>query len=803
MYELSLLIEKLTPSQTALLLGAGASIPSGAPSGKRLGQLLAARGGIGNAESYDLSAICSLYEHKHGRKALAEAVRSLLVDLRPTGGLQLMPSFDWFRIYSTNFDTLVEQVYANASRSLSVKRSNFDFSRTQPTPTTELYKIHGCITQDVGFGNQSRMLLTEDDYESYVDFQQASFRALETDVLTKDILVVGQSLADPHLKTMVRQALKIQRKFGTSGRIFVLARDRDEALASLTSAQGAEVFFGDLDELFYNLVAELPMDDDQYGDSSLAPNMLPHELLSVTTDVRHSLSLDPNAKLVFNGSPGTYADISAGYTFSRTEEPKVIAGLGKRPVAILLGAGGVGKTTLSRRVLLSLRSEVDHLWEHNNSFPLLSEYWIEYESRLRSQGLSAVLLVDDCVDYLPQVGRIAEHLGKTESPALRLILTATTGKWKQRTKPRYIFSHGHAYTLSRLSNADIDSLLSLTRSTPQIKDLVDSSFIGLARGEQERILRERCSADMYVCMKNIFAAENLDYILLREFNELDEPAQDIYRVVAALEALGAKVHRQLVMRLLNMEAGTLQAILEGLTGVIREFDIRPRDGLFGWETRHRQIATTIARYKYAEQDELVRLFEDLIEGINPSIRQEVDTAKSLCSEEFGIDRLIDPTKQVDMLRRVVTALPGERTPRHRLVRRLIDQDRLPEAREELTKAKVAVRETSVLARYEVLIMLRESEQTVGIMEEDRVAILLTAYAKAVRVIRTWTEDMHGYQMLGEVAYQLARRRRDLSELREAHELTKRAEDWIFDAEMVDIRTRMEGRLRTLEASFAS
>jgi len=332
---------------------------------------------------------------------------------------------------------------------------------------------------------------------------------------------------------------------------------------------------------------------------------------------------------------------------------------------------------------------------------------------------------------------------------------------------------------------------------------VDSGFVNLPRGEQKRILRERCSADMYVCMKNIFASEELDYILLREFGELDEPSQDIYRHVAALEALGARVHRQLIMRLLNVEAGSLAGILTRLSGIVSEFDISPHRGLYGWETRHKIIAATIARYKYAQQSELEKLFERLIDAVNPTVRLEIESAKALCTEDFGIDRLADVTRQVDLLKQVVDLLPGEAIPRHRLIRHLIDQDRLDEASLELRKALAAVSVNPVLARYEVLILVRQAELAPGLLPEDRLAILLDAEAKALKNLSRYSGDMHSYRVYGDVAIALAKAGDGTRALAEAVKRAEAAESSILDPAMREIRRRLNQELGRQRARLVS
>jgi len=128
---------------------------------------------------------------------------------------------------------------------------------------------------------------------------------------------------------------------------------------------------------------------------------------------------------------------------------------------------------------------------------------------------------------------------------------------------------------------------------------------------------------MFVCLKNIFAFERLDAIILREYAELSEPQQDVYRHVAALQAAGAKVHLQLVIRLLGISPMKITALLSELDGILDEYDIHPRDGLYEWQTRHLVIASIITQYKFSDQGEIIDLFHRIIDNLKPSIPIEL------------------------------------------------------------------------------------------------------------------------------------------------------------------------------------
>jgi hypothetical protein len=114
------------------------------------------------------------------------------------------------------------------------------------------------------------------------------------------------------------------------------------------------------------------------------------------------------------------------------------------------------------------------------------------------------------------------------------------------------FTNGTIFELSQLLDPEINSLINLVERVPAIRELVHNNFRRLRREDQFVSLTRKSSADMFVCLKNIFANDNLDTILLEEYNDLDADLQDYYRYVAALEAVGARVHRQLIVRMLNV-----------------------------------------------------------------------------------------------------------------------------------------------------------------------------------------------------------------------------------------------------------
>lgn len=778
---LNALCAQISPTNTALLLGAGASVPSGAPSGASLAARLWREIAKTEPQSEDLIETTSILERRFSRRPVIDCVISSLRSLKPTGGLLGLPRLGWREIFSTNFDQLIENSYKASNLALTAIRSNFDYTNRESRQGTTLYKIHGCITQDRALGDKASMILTEEDYEQHEQYRQTSFSLLQNAMLTGDILILGQSLRDKHLADLVKRVLSLKPQ-GVSSNVYVLVYDQDDLRAPLLEDRGARVAFGGIDD-FVHAMGQLATSSPVA--ITPTPDVLPMSLVSIVEDVMHAKSREPNVVRMFNGAPATYADISAGATFERALSAPIKEQLEDKSIITitLVGAGGVGKTTLARQLLISSVDAGILAFEHKSDFPFLSQPWITLEATLRANEKKAILFLDECTRYLRQVNILVEHLADLPFPALKIVLTANAAQWTQRLKSPILFTRGRVHEMSRLVDQEMHSLVNLLQFNRTIAELVQADFRNVGRAVQLARLKERCSADMFVCLKNIFANESLDNILLYEYEDLPPATQEHYRYIAALEAVGLRVHRQLAVRLLGLQADQIASVLQGLKGIIDEYEINAREGIYGWSTRHLVIARKITEYKFSSLDELSALFKKIIKSINPGVRTELQSIRDLCDAEFGIGRLGDSETRQRLYRDLIGIAPGERIPWHRLIRELLDQDRLEEVEYLIRDAIDAVGQDAPLDRFKVRLLMARAELTKGIALGDRVAILRRAYELASSNIERHRADKHSYRVLCQVAVKLLERGESVMLLQEAISKLRNAAAEILDPDM--------------------
>jgi hypothetical protein len=796
------LASQLNPTNTALFLGAGASIPSGAPSGDELARLLSKEiAGADESLGDGLAETCSIIENSHGRERIVEVIRERLGPLTPTGGLTALPAYELAGLFTTNFDDLTEKSYRSNSKRLTLVRSNYEYGAIGPTYENTLFKIHGSIEQDFVDGYKFGMVLTENDYNSARMYRQALFRTLGLLMISRDVLVVGYSLRDTQLKAELDEAVGLHREQGAPGRLFLLIHEEDINRALLQEAKGYVVAFGGIDELTHSLSTTRPSARAS-SPALVMPGRLPVAIRPTTMEIGHASTSPENASRLFNGSAAGYADIRAGLTFPRVGEGGIVESLasGDRSFAMLIGVAGVGKTSAARRVAYELAARGFEAWEHRPEYPFDRAAWLSVHRSLLEDGVDGVLVLDDCQANLGAINRLSEDLTKDDKDlgrGLRLVLTCGINQWRPRIKSPALFKRGHQTQLSALAVAEMESLLNLVQQQESIGVLVEDEFRRKSRTEQLDHLKQRCSADMYVCLKVIFGNDAIDNILLREYAELDEDLQDLYRHVAAIDATNGQVHRQLVISSLEIEASTVSSLLGRLEGIVDEYDIDAYEGLFGWQTRHRVVSRTIARYKFADAFERTRLIERTIRAANPTLWVDRRLLTELCDRDFGIGSLAhSDEEQIRLYKLIIEIAPRERVPRHRLIAKYLYGGQLDLAELECRSARQAVGLDPPISRYEVRLAVERARSLTGVLEEDRYAMLLEAEKTALDGVKTFPDDKYAYFAYVDVGVAMKELTGRDEVLENAVAKLKVAEGKLLDPDIPDRVRELEDALRT-------
>lgn len=793
--DLQVLARSLNPNNTILVFGAGSSIPSGAPSGTELCQLLREKFDIENAETLSLSDISTIIEQKYDRNSLINTIRENILNLQPTGGLLNLPLYYWAGIYTTNYDDLIEKSFRRKSKHLSVFSSNYDFSSSGIQYSQNLFKIHGTIEKDQIDGSNSRIILTGNDNDLAHEYREIIYAKLKENLFTHNAIIIGHSLNDSDLRQLIDKAQQIKSNSGAPGRVYIFSYEKNEHLALIYETRGFTVCFGGIDDFFSAVANAQPSSQFVLQITNdvleISPEVIPCTISVSTARTNQSGQLEK----MYNGRAASYADILQKWVFERdisAELESQIASLTDMPIAFILGSAGVGKTTAVRITLSRLIDRDFQCWEHKDDFELLPEAWNKIDNELSKRNEMGVLFIDDAHYHLNNINNLISKLTSKEKISLKIILVSSKPHWNPRLKTPNLFIYGKQYSMSILSDGELNHLLDLLESNSDIRMMVENTFLGFNRPQRLERLRERCNADMFVCLKNIFGYQSIDTILLEEYASLDNDYQEIYKIISGMESIGVRVHREMVRRVTGLEANSVSRTLDDLEGILEEYTVNEKLGIFGWKVRHTVISSIIAKYKYDTQESLFELFSLIVEKINPTYNLEVKSINDMCDLNSGIPRIIDKDKQNILLRKMISLAPGERVPRHRLIFNLIEQHQFDAAEREIRIFEKDLKTDGPLNRYKVKLKIGIARHTTGLLDEDRATLVREAASMAELGLSKFPDDKNIYRAYLEAGVAYFKFTKDSSLFEKGMQSAEEALERIMDPDLRHILSKYSG-----------
>lgn len=196
-----------------LFIGSGVSQNLGLPSFSGLVQHLAKELNY-DPEIYethgDYLALAEYYQLEKGTlgplRSWMDRTWNTGVDLAKSEIHRLIVELDFPIIYTTNYDTWLEQSYALYEREC-VKIANVgDLTKVKPG-VAQIVKFHGDTEDDAS------IVLTESSYFSRLDFESPLDIKLRSDLLGKSVLFIGYSLSDINIRYML---YKLNRQWQSS-----------------------------------------------------------------------------------------------------------------------------------------------------------------------------------------------------------------------------------------------------------------------------------------------------------------------------------------------------------------------------------------------------------------------------------------------------------------------------------------------------------------------------------------------------------------------------------------------------------
>lgn len=190
-------LKALEDDNAAIFAGAGLSAKLGYVDWKGLMKSVAEDLGLSVDKETDLIAVAQYHSNHFGgnRTKLDELlITEFTKDAKPSRNHDLIASLPLAAIWTTNYDTLIEDAYQKIGKRVDKKTTVKNLAQTKPRTDIVVYKMHGDIAQP------QDAVLTKDDYETYNDKRGLFTIKLQGDLVSKTFLFLGFSFTDPNIE---------------------------------------------------------------------------------------------------------------------------------------------------------------------------------------------------------------------------------------------------------------------------------------------------------------------------------------------------------------------------------------------------------------------------------------------------------------------------------------------------------------------------------------------------------------------------------------------------------------------------
>jgi hypothetical protein len=215
------LAQAVRAQRVILFVGAGVSENLGLPTFAELVQYLAKELNY-DPEIYathgDYLALAEYYQLEKGNigslRSWLDRTWHTRVDISKSEIHKLIVDLDFPIIYTTNYDTWLEQSYSLYKRGYMKIANVGDLTKVRPG-IPQIVKYHG------DFEDDDSIVLTESSYFSRLDFESPLDVKLRYDMLGRSVLFIGYSLSDINIRYMM---YKLHRQWQSSS--FAAARPK-------------------------------------------------------------------------------------------------------------------------------------------------------------------------------------------------------------------------------------------------------------------------------------------------------------------------------------------------------------------------------------------------------------------------------------------------------------------------------------------------------------------------------------------------------------------------------------------------
>lgn len=569
-----LLVDKLQSGQTVLFLGSGASFGAihpkkiSPPLGNQLSDLIARKFLSEEYLGYPLQLVSELAISESDLFSVQSYVYDLFKEFSPSKFHELISTFVWKAIATTNYDLIVERAYEKNSSSLQnpvvfIKNLDRVEEKLREPNSVCYYKLHGCIT-DIN-NPDVPLIITPDQYLVARKTRSRLFERIESLAYEYPFIFIGHSLVDSDIRSIL---LNLSELGTVKPRSYIVTPNMKPAEQRLWESKrytcikaSFEEFLEALDKKINKktrILANLQPNEETHP---FLKKYCPNDENKISNSLRTFLSRD--VEFIFDGITAPKSDPKSFYKGFFIDWSPIIDGLDvKRGLNdtilsevflnneedrselveffLIKGHAGSGKTISLNRLAYDAAIDFDKI-----CVKLISSDMLNYEAFVEMYKLCKqriFLFIDPVSNYLDLINKIASKARLDRLP-LTIIGAERNNTWNTDCDSIYGLLTDF-YQIHYLNQREIDDLIELLYKNNSLGDMK-----GLEREKQRERLEKKAGRQLLVALHEATLGMQFSDIVFDEYNSIASPeAKSLYLTVCMMHRIGVPTRAGLISR---------------------------------------------------------------------------------------------------------------------------------------------------------------------------------------------------------------------------------------------------------------
>lgn len=668
------LTSEIENGNAVLMLGAGASLEAKnergehSPTASKLASLIASKFLPEKFRTYALNQVAEFAIAETDLFTVQDFIASIFDPLIETKSHELMTSFRWRAIVTTNYDTLIEKAYRKATSTVQsivpfIDNTDRIDDKIKDRNDLPLIKLHGCITRTRN--EDCPLIITTDQYVSYSKGRTRLFNLFKEYAAQRSILYVGYGIQDHNLRQIINE---LEETVPSRPRCYLILPGITDLEIRVWNNKKITAIDGTFDDLFFTLDTSLgatfrgaipstKIDNDDIKERFLSSDtsLSAHTTQFLENDVEYVGSavstgtLSP--PLFYKGMTQDWCHIEQELDVQRhlTDTLLLKYFIDPSPAAnevrmfVITSYAGAGKSVLLQRLA----------WDAAKTYKRLCLFLLP-SGVIDSSSLAEIaeltneevfLFVDNLLEHRREIERLFSN-AKSIKGRITILGTARKNEWNVASDSLTTLA-AEEYELPYLSNKEIDELLALLEKHKALGTLERMSL-----EERRRSFDERHGRQLLVALHEATLGRRFEDIIFDEYESIrPATARQMYLTVCFLNQYRIPVRAGVIARRHNITFEQFRSEfflpLEHLVSV--DDDKRSRDQCY--LARHSHIAEIVVRQALKNREDLFNETVRTLKCLNPLYNSDQSVLRIVLQGRAVLDTFPDH----DMARQIYEA----------------------------------------------------------------------------------------------------------------------------------------------------